>query len=440
MTNKERIELAHWVAGQCQQAGADEAAVNIAYSRSVEVKHQNRKLDQLKESTQNSLNLNVYLGGRYSGHSTNDLSRDALAGFVKEAVAMTRHLSADADRSITDPKYYQDSQKIDLKIRDPQYGNITSEERVKFARRCEEATLARSDKVITCSGNYSDTAYESVKVHSNGFEGESGGTSYQAYSDVTVQGEGEGRPSDWYATVNRFRKELAAPEQLGQKAVARALAKVGQAKIESGKYDMIVENRAMSKLLGAMTGPLSGQNIYRKNSFLVDKLGEKIASEKLTVIDDPFVESGLGSQLYDGDGMAAEKRVIIEKGVLKSYLIDWYYSRKLKVEPTTGGTSNLIFEYGTKSLDELARQATRAILVRSFVGGNSNSTTGDHSYGVIGELVENGKIVKPVNEMNVSGNLTDLWDKLIETGNDPYPISGWRRPSMYFKDIQFAGL
>jgi PmbA protein len=131
---------------------------------------------------------------------------------------------------------------------------------------------------------------------------------------------------------------------------------------------------------------------------------------------------------------------MIEKGILKSYYVDCYYGNKLGWEPTTGSISNMVFELGDKSLDELIAEMDRGILVTSFIGGNSNSTTGDFSYGIIGKYIENGKIVRPVNEMNISGNLTDLWNRLAAVGNDPYIYSSWRRPSMYFTDIHFSGI
>jgi len=160
----------------------------------------------------------------------------------------------------------------------------------------------------------------------------------------------------------------------------------------------------------------------------------------LTVIDDPLIVGGQGSRLYDGDGIAAKKRVIIDKGVLKSYYIDYYYSRKLGMEPTSGGSSNVIIEPGEKTLEQLIAQSKKGILVTGFIGGNSNTATGDFSYGIIGQLIENGKLVKPVNEMNLSGNLTEIWEHLVEMGNDPYPNSAWLRPSMFFRDIFFSGV
>jgi PmbA protein len=148
----------------------------------------------------------------------------------------------------------------------------------------------------------------------------------------------------------------------------------------------------------------------------------------------------LGSRLFDGDGIAARKRVMIEKGVLKNYFIDNYYGKKLGWEPTTASPANIVLEYGNKSFDQLLKEISKGILVTGFIGGNSNSTTGDFSFGLIGMLVENGEIVKPINEMNISGNAREVWNQLVELGNDPYLYSSYRVPSMLFEGIQFSGI
>ena len=440
MTNKERLELARWVASQSKKAGADDASVTITFSRDVNVDHRDRKVDNLTESTRNNLSLSIFLGGRFSNHTTCDLRRDTLSGFIDQAVAMTKYLTPDPDRAITDIKYCQGIVPRDLKTLDPTYERITAEERVRFARECEEAVRAAASDIVSCTGNYSDSYEESVKALTNGFEGERSSTSFSAYAEVTLEDGNGVKMDDYEEGGGCFRHEIPSPALLGRRAIERARSKFGQIKMASGTYDMIVANRSGGRMIGGITGALSGQAIYRKNSFLIDKLGQKIFSEKLTIIDDPFLESGFSSRLYDGDGMATSRRVMVEKGVPKAYYIDWYYSRKLKMEPTTGGGSNLVYEYGTKSLDELIAMAKKAILVTSFVGGNSNDTTGDFSYGLIGHYVEDGKIVHPLNEMNVSGNFVTLWNNLVEMGNDPYLVSSNRRPSMYFKDVSFAGL
>lgn len=439
MNTKDRIELAHWVVQQAKQAGADEVAVDVVNRREIDVEVREQQLDQLKESTRNALSLTIYTDHRYSVQETNDLRRESLERFASEAVAMTKYLSPDEHRYLPDPKYYEGQAEVDLKTVDAAYAGLTSEERVKFAQQIEEAVRGESDQVITCNTGFSDSQYETVKVLSNGFEGVSRGTSYSAGAEATVKDSGDARPSDWDWRTVRFRKELPSPEELGRNSVERALAKVGQKKIETGVYEMVIENRAASRFLSSLIGPMSGSSLQQKRSYLDGKLGQQIAAEKFTMIDDPLIVSGHGSQLYDGEGLAAKRRVMIDKGVLKNFYIDTYYGRKLEMAPTSSGTSNLVFELGDKSLDELVAMMTKGILVTGFIGGNSNSTTGDFSVGAMGMYVENGKLVKPVNEMNVSGNLGDVLMQLAEMGNDPWTYSSWRRPSMYFKEIQFAG-
>jgi len=440
MDTAQQLALARWAVDQAKKAGADEAAVDVGNSRDIEVEVREQKVDKLKESTQNYLSISVYVNHRFSNQTTNDLREATLSSFISEAVAMAGYLAEDQYRTLPDPKYYQGQAKIDLKMYDGGYESLTSKQRVDFAKAVEDAARSHSDKVITCTTGFTDSEYKSVKVHSNGFEGTSEGTVYSAGAETTVRDAGEGRPSDWDWRTFRFLKEMAAPEVLGRGATERALGKIGQQKIESGVYDLVIENRAASRFLGMLAGPMSASSIQQKRSFLDGKLGQKIASDKLTVIDDPLIVSGFGSRLFDDDGLAAKRLVMIDKGVLKSFYVDWYYGRKLGWEPTTGRSSNLIFEYGDKSMDQLVAQMQRGILVNDFIGGNSNSVTGDFSVGIMGIYVENGQRVKPVNEMNISGNLAEVFNQLVEMGNDPWIYSAWRRPSMYFRDIQFSGV
>jgi PmbA protein len=229
-------------------------------------------------------------------------------------------------------------------------------------------------------------------------------------------------------------------ELIARRAVKRAVGRLGQKKMDSGKYDMVVENRSAGRIVRLLYGPMRASSLQQKNSFLEGKLGEKIASEKFTIIDDPFIKSGLGSRLYDGEGLAAQRRVMIENGILKSYYVDSYYGRKLGMEPTTGSSSNLVVEPGAESMEDLVRKMKKGILVTGFIGGNSNSTTGDFSVGIYGVYVEDGETAGPVYEMNISGNLTELMDRLVEVGNDPNVYSSWRIPSLYFADVQFSGI
>jgi PmbA protein len=207
----------------------------------------------------------------------------------------------------------------------------------------------------------------------------------------------------------------------------------------SGNYACVIENRLMRRALGGLLGALSGDAIQQERSFLVGKVGEQIASELFTVTDDPLVIGGFGSRAYDNEGMTARKMPIFERGILRNYYINTYYASKMGVEPTTGGQSNLVFATGENDLESLLRNMGTGILVTGFMGGNSNDTTGDFSVGIRGHWIENGRRVKPISEMNLAGNHLEAWKQLVEVGNDPWPYSASRPPSMRFEELTFSG-
>ncbi|HEX2867600.1 MAG TPA: TldD/PmbA family protein [Ignavibacteriales bacterium] len=440
MYNKERLQLAEWAMNQAIKSGADESSAAIYNSRDIEIEYRDKKLETMKESTRNSLSLEIYADKRYSGHSTNDLRKDSLEKFIQEAVAGTKYLTRDEFRALPDPKYYPEKTDTDLGITDPSYDKIDSSERKKMASEIEKIASAESDMIISATAGFNDSYYEFSRVHSNGFKGEGGGTYFSAGASVTVKDKDGGRPEDWFWATSRFYKDLPSPELLGRNAAQRALKKIGQKKIASGIYEMLVENRAGARLLYMLYEPLSARALQQKSSFLDGMLGKQIASDKLTVIDDPSLKGGFGSRLFDSEGLTAQKRIMIEKGMLKSYFVDNYYGKKIGMEPNSGSPSNVLFEYGTRPLDAMIKDQKKAILVNGFIGGNSNSTTGDFSFGIVGFLIENGEIVKPINEMNISGNAKEFWKNLTEMGNDPYPYSSMKVPTMAFAGVNFSGL
>jgi PmbA protein len=183
---------------------------------------------------------------------------------------------------------------------------------------------------------------------------------------------------------------------VGIDAADRTLDLMGGKKIPSTKIPVILENRGAGRVLGGLLSPLSGGSIQQKRSFLADKKGKQIGSKLFTVKDDPFIPRGLGSMYYDGDGFPAKQRNFFTEGVLNDFLMDWYYSRKLGWEPSSGAISNIIIPPGKRSVSEIIKDLPRCILITGFIGGNSNSTTGDFSVGIIGKLYEHGQLAANV--------------------------------------------
>lgn len=437
MTQEEKYTLAKWAMQHALDNGADDVGIIISESKSSNVDVREQKIDTLKEAIQSSMSVRLFVDNKYSVHRTNRLEQKELAHFIEQAIAGTKYLSPDPFRSLPDPALYYKGEERDLSTVDPSYDQLDPKTKVDLAFQVEKEVYQKDDRIISVTASYSDHTSSRLMLTSNGFEGETSNSSFSLYASVSVDG-GDARPSEGWSERAIFFDQLKKSE-VGTTALDRALKKIGQKKIASGKYDMLVENLSVPRLFSPLINALNGYSIQQKNSFLIDKLGQKVASPKLTLTDDPFLQRGLGSHLFDGEGLAAKKRMVFNQGVLETYFIDTYYAKKLETEPTTGETSNLIFEQGDKNLEALIKGMRKGILVTGFNGGNTNGSTGDFSYGIDGFLIENGEIIQPVSEMNISGNMKDLWVSLAEVGNDPNLNSSWQTPSMVFEGIDFSG-
>lgn len=421
-------------------AGAGACRAQVQRERTVEVSYRLRKPETIKEASTLDLNLALLVDGRFSTQSTSDLRPEALKAFVAQSVAMTRLLAEDPDRSLPDPKYYAGRATVDLGQTDGTYAGLTPEDRHAMVREAEAACVARAgDAMISATAGCSDTHYESVAVASNGFQGERAGTVFSLFAELTARDAGDRRANGyWYGSTTR-RAALPSPEAIGTRAADETLRLTGARKVKTETLPVIIENWQAARILSGLLAALNGRNIQQKQSFLADKLGTRIASDTLTLVDDPLVIGALGSRLFDGEGMAARRRVMVEGGMLREFFIDWYYSRKLGVEPTTGGASNLILTPGTRSVAEIMRGLGRGVLVNGFIGGNSNSTTGDFSIGITGSVFEGGEVVQNIAEMNIAGNHLEFWNRLVEVANDPWPYASWRTPSLVFADVVVSG-
>jgi len=216
-------------------------------------------------------------------------------------------------------------------------------------------------------------------------------------------------------------------------------AVLGSKKIKTEKLQVIIQNRNTARILSGLLSAMNGQNLQQKSSFLLDKKDQIIGNKQFMLIDNPLIIRGLGSRLFDSDGFPCKQRTMIDEGILREYYINWYYSRKLDCEPTTGGSSNLIIPPGNRSVEEIMKDLGRGILITGIIGGNSNSTTGDFSLGIFGQLFDHGNIIQPVAEMNIADNHLLFWNKLTEIANDPWKFSSWQLPSLVFKDIVVSG-
>ncbi|MHC5010227.1 MAG: TldD/PmbA family protein [Planctomycetota bacterium] len=420
------------------KVGADDAVAGVAWERSVEFQWRDGKLEKVQEDASRGLGIALYVDGRYSSHSTNDLEPARLEPFLRDAVALTRFLEVDPHRQIPDPALYQGRADVDLELEDPAIHALERRERVDWCRRLEEATRA-DESVISATTGVADGEVLSARVSSNGFEGTHGATFLWYGSTVTIREGDTKRPEDHYWVGGVRYEGMPAPDAVGAEALRRVLARRGAERVPSARTTMVVHPEAGPRLLGPVLGALSAGAVQQKRSFLAGARGEKIASDVLTLGDDPLRPHGMASRLYDGEGIAARRLPVIEDGVLRNFYVDTYYGRKLGFDPTTGSPSNVVLRHGDGALDALLREAGEGILVTSWLGGNADATTGDYSYGLRGHRIRGGEIAEPVSEMNVTGNYRDLLQRLVHVGSDPVPWATCRTPTLVFEDVQFSG-
>lgn len=435
-----RTALAEFVMAEAKKAGASACSLRLNTRRTVQVEVREGKIDRLQESMARGLGLELFVDGRYSTHTTQKLDEASLKPFILDAVALTRYLSEDKFRRLPEPELSKYSTEGDLQSLDATYDKLESPRRIELAKAAELAAReAAGAAKLSSSASWSDVRSETSAFNSAGFHGSYVGTSFNLSAETTVKDGEKGRPEEYAYSSTRHLADLAKPEALGKEAARRALAKVGQAKQPSGTYDVLVENRVAGRLLGGLVQSMAAGSIQQKNSFLEGKLDQKIASDKLTLLDDPFLPRGLGSMRFDFENLATRRRTLIEAGVMKTYLADNYFGRKMGLTPNGGNTTNVILPGGEGDLDALVKALGKGILINGWIGGNFNGTTGDFSYGIMGLLVENGRIVKPLNEMNLTGNFLDLWGRLDRVGGDPELNSAWRIPSLLFRGLQLSG-
>lgn len=434
----ELLQSATAAVEMARKAGAQDAWAALSRDRSVSYTYRDGKIEKVEESTSRGLGISLYVDGRYSSHSTTDLRPDRLQSFITEAVALTRALQPDPHRKIPDPALFKDRPTTDLERNDPAVARITREQREAWC--AEMDARAHTDKrVISAESGLFSGESQGASASSNGFTGTWDGA-YVGYNCSATVREGEDkRPEGSASAVGRYLAGLPEPGKIAEKALARALDRLGSKKGPTIRATMVVDPEAAVSLISRALGPGSAAAIQQGRSYWAGKLGQPLFGDKLTITDDPLIPRGLGSRHFDGEGISAKRMPIIDKGVVKNIYIDTYYGRKLGMAPTTGSASNRVVALGDKNLAELLAQAGSGIYVTSWLGGNSDSTTGDFSLGLRGHLIENGKIGAPIGEMNVTGNIPALYQSLVAVGNDPYPYSSLRAPTLVFQDVQFSG-
>ena len=440
------LDAAHDVVDRALKAGADSAEAVLARRSALSVAVRLGELEEVEREESRDLGLRVFIGRKQAVVSASDLSDPTRERLVERAVAMARLAPEDRYAALAPQNRLAGAERPDLDLFDPT--DLDAADLEARAREAEDAARAIPGVTKSDGGQASIAKGDWGLVTSHGFEGRHRGSAFSIAAGVIAERDGvmeiggEGRST-------RHLSDLMVPDAVGAEAGRRAVAQLGARKLSSRSAPVILENRIATQLLGPLVGAMAGPAVARGVSFLKDRLGERILSEAITVVDDPFRLRGLGSTPFDDEGVAVERRTLIDRGVLVSWLLNTSSAAQLGLE-TTGHASrglagpagvsghNMTVEPGERDLAGLMVDAGSGLLVTSMFGPSLNPNTGDWSAGVSGHWFENGQIVHAVNEITIAGNLLSLYQRLVP-GSDLELRSSNNSPSLLIDAVAIAG-
>jgi PmbA protein len=387
------------------------------------------QVETLKESGSKSIGVRVFNGQRTASTHSSDFSRAGLDRMVKSALELSRITSADPLAGIPEASQLG-SLSGDLDLYYPDVYSLPGEERIAYARRAEKAALDVDPRLKNSDGGSFDAATgHKVLANSHGFVGEYR-RSYCSVAAVPIaQAENGAMQRDYWFSVARSMGKLESPEQVGKIAAQRTLRRLGARKVKTAHVPVIFDPLVATSILEHIFEGVNGDSVYRGASFLAGKLGEKIAGDRVNVIDDGTLVGGFGTSPFDGEGVPTRRTVVVENGVLKSYLLNTYTAKKLGLK-TTGnaarglagtpgiGPGNYFLQPGTKTPAQLIGEVKEGLYVTEFLGHGANLVTGDYSRGASGLWISGGELTYPVEEITVAGNLKEMFFNISEIAND----------------------
>ncbi len=424
------MELATGLLEKAKKKGATAADLIMAESEAFSVQVRLGEVEKVTHAQEKRLGLRVFFGKRSAITSTSDLSPDSLDKLLDETCALSQATAVDEYAGL--PPLEDCVKKIpDMDLWDPSVRSLSIEEKIKLAKETERAALAYDSRMINSEGaDFSHDEGRILYANSYGFVGEYAVSSHSlSVSPVAAEpGTGNMQRDYWYS-VQRKLARLEPAGLIGQKAAQRTLRRLGAKKIQTQQVPVIFDPEMSASLLSSLFAAVSGSAIYKGASFLIGKLGQRIASPHVTVYDDGTIQRALGSKPFDAEGLPTRKTTVVEKGVLKSYLLDNYSARKLGLASTGNATrgvgdvpsvgpTNFYLAAGTSSPEEMIRSVSRGLYVIELLGFGVNPVTGDYSRGAVGIWIENGELTYPVEEITIAGNLKEMLMNIQMVGND----------------------
>jgi PmbA protein len=421
--------LAQEMVSRAMSGGASAAECVIAEGDEFSTLVRLGQVETLKESGSRSIGVRVFNGKRTASTYSSDFSREGLDRMLTSALELSRITSEDPFAGLPEPSQLG-SLSGDLYLYHPDVYSLPGQERIAYARRTEKAAIDVDARIKNSDGGSFDAATgHKIFANSLGFLGEYR-RSYCSIAAVPIaQDESGAMQRDYWFSVARSLAKLDSPENVGRIAAQRTLRRLGSRKVKTAQVPIIFDPLVAASILEHIFEGVNGDSVYRGASFLAGKLGEKIAADQITVIDDGTIPGGFGTSPFDGEGIPTRRTVVIENGVLKSYLLNTYTAKKLKLQ-TTGnasrglagtpgiGLGNYFLQPGMKTPAEVIGGVKEGLYVTEFLGHGANLVTGDYSRGASGMWISGGELAYPVEEITVAGNLKEIFFNISEIAND----------------------
>jgi PmbA protein len=387
------------------------------------------QVETLKEAGSKAIGVRIFRGKRAASTYSSDFSRKGLDRMLSSALELAKITSEDPYAGIPEAGQLG-SLPGDLDLFHADVYSLSGEERIEYARRAEKAALDYDPRIQNSEGGSFDAATgHKILANSHGFVGEYR-RSYCSVAAVPIaRAENGAMQRDYWFSVARNLGRLDSPEQVGKIAAERTLRRLGARKVKTAQVPIVLDPLVANSILGHIFEGINGDSVYRGASFLAGKLEQKIAGDQVTVIDDGTMRGGFGTSPFDGEGIPTRRTVVIEKGVLKSYLLNTYTAKKLGLATTANasrglagtpgiGAGNYFLEPGTKTPEEIIAAIPDGLYVTEFLGHGANLVTGDYSRGASGLWISGGELAYPVEEITVAGNLKEMFFNITEIAND----------------------
>jgi PmbA protein len=442
-------ELARQAVRLALERGATDAECTLAEGEEFSAVVRMRALETLKDAGSRSAGLRVLVGQRAGSAYTSDLSSEGIRKLVESALAVAAISTEDPYAGLPDPSELG-SLSADLELYSDDLDSIDTAARIQQALEAEEAAFATDPRITNSEGaSFGAYAGERVFANSRGFLG-----SYRAsscsLSATPVARQGDSMERDYWFSAARSHAKLESPASIGRRAAERTIRRLGARKVGTQNVPVIFDPLTARSLIANIFDAVEGDAIYRKASFLAGKLGEPVASEHVTIIDDGTMPGLFGTSPFDDEGVPSRRTVVIERGVLQNYLLNTYTARKLGLRTTgnaargiTGnagvGHGNFFLEKGTPTPEELIRGIQQGLYVTELIGQGVNIVTGDYSRGAAGLWIENGELVYPVSEITIASTLQRMLMDLEEVGSDLDFRGSVASPTILMREMTVSG-